>query len=145
MGVQERLTRTVLSAMALALLAGCAAESEADPTLAGMCEGKPSPDDHFLATGYVEVSPGTECPSIEDAELLINECTFFKWKGITCALEEIAYDQVFIDDGDGGYHEDASTTTGTGTTPGQTLMDVCYYEGVFYRNPEHPTCLGPDR
>ncbi len=143
---EDRLRATLVSVMGLALVGagvvGCGpGGGPGDPKLEGMCEGDPAPDDYYLYTGFVTISPGTECPDAADAQLEVNGCTFYEWEEITCGFEEVKRDQVYIDDGYGGHYVDAGNTP-TGYTAGP-VVDVCFYEGVFYQDPNHPTCGRP--
>lgn len=147
-GFDERLARTVAALAGAGLLGGTAACGEGDDTggtedLGALCDGATPPADYYLALGFVTVPPGTACPDPADAQLEVNGCTFYEWQGITCGLDHVATDQVYVNDGYGGHFANSTTaSTGTGTTEGP-VVDVCYYEGVFYQDPDHPTCGRP--
>lgn len=109
--------------------------------LSAVCDGAPPPTDHQVALGFVEVAPGEPCPDAEDAALSVHGCTFLEWREVTCGFDHLAEDQVFVDDGYGGHYADLATVpTGYPTSP---VVDVCWYEGVFYLPPDHPTCGRP--
>lgn len=109
--------------------------------LSGVCDGETPPTDYQLAFGFVEVAPGDPCPDAGVAQLEVNGCTFLEWQNITCGLDHLDEDQVFVDDGYGGHYSDVDDVpTGYPTTP---VVDVCWYQAVFYLPPDHPTCGRP--
>ena len=145
---EDRLSRAVASVLGLALLTSTTAcdgggkdTGVPDRQLEKMCEGEPGPDDFQLSIGFVEVAPGGECPAPEDAAVQSFGCTFLEFQDVTCGLDQKKENQVFIDDGYGGHYTDAGSTP-TGYTAGP-VVDVCYYEAVFYLPPDHPTCGRP--
>lgn len=151
MRFEDRLSGVIVSVMGLALLggaAGCAGDKDGATDsgttpidLSGVCDGETPPEDYQLALGFVEIEPGGTCPEAADAQLSVNGCTFLEWQDITCGFDRVDTNQVFVDDGYGGYYTDAdSVPTGYPTTP---VVDVCYYEAVFYLPPDHPTCGRP--
>ena len=99
-----------------------------------MCDGTTVVTDYLLALGYVTVAPGEPCPAVEDAQLQVDGCTFIEWQGITCALDQRRRPGVRGNDGYGGYYANATTapTSTTYTTVSPDVVDVCYYQGVFY-------------
>lgn len=161
MRFEERLARTVASVLGLALLASggaCGGDKDSDSTatptgststgtpgtatLAAMCTGGIAFEDYFLALGYVEIAPGGDCPDAQVAQLSINSCTFYEWQGITCGFDRVDLDQVWVDDGYGGYHVPQGNTPPSYTDI-RGPMDVCWYEAVWYRDPNAPTCGRP--
>jgi hypothetical protein len=113
-------------------------------TLESLCDGAIPPEDYLVTTGWVEVPPGTACPDAPEAQIQVYGCTFLEWQGVTCAFDEVQLDQVFVDDGYGGRHVDASSvgTTAYGYEVGEPV-DLCLYDAVFYLPPDHPTCGRP--
>ena len=151
MRFEDRLARTARALMGMGIgvgAAGCDGGTDDPPTetgtaFAGVCEGDPLPVDHYLVLGWVTVPPGTACPDAADAQLQVFGCTFFEWQGITCGFERVDPNQVFVDDGYGGYFANATTAPTTTSYTDGVVVDVCYYEGVFYQDPSHPTCGRP--
>ena len=143
---EERLAQTVASVMGLALLGGagtgCAKDGDIDVT--GMCDGEPGPSrDYFLREGFVEVAPGEACPDASDAQLKVHGCDFDEWQGVTCGFVRKDENQVLVDNGYGGYFEnEADAPTGTGLYAVGPVVDVCFYEGVFWDDPSVSTTCG---
>jgi hypothetical protein len=92
--------------------------------------------EYSLETGFVTVAPGDPCPSVADAELQVHDCTFLEWQGITCTFDSTSPDQVLV-------HNDLGSEFSDATTASPDVVDVCYYTGVFYLDPNHPICGRP--
>jgi hypothetical protein len=141
---EERLTRHLATLSALALLGtGCETTD-----LQQMCDGEDGPDaNYFLALGYVTVGVGEDCPAVEDAALKVDPCNSDEWQGVVCGLDHKDENQVRIDDGYGGYWTDAGNTPTGGTSGGYGQViegpsDVCFFEGVFWDDPESDVTCG---
>ena len=149
-GFEERLKLAIVAVLGAAAFGACTdgddggggKDTGATADLAAMCDGAAGPADHQVASGFVQVAPGTPCPDIADANLEVFGCTFLEWQEITCSLERTDTDQVFVQDYYGGHFEDAATAPTTGYAVSDPV-DVCWYEGVFYLDPNHPTCGRP--
>lgn len=154
MTFDDRLARTLLAV--LSFTAGCGGVTSTTPkttgesgdtgtvstgTLAAMCDGATGPEHYLVSTGWVEIEPGGTCPDAAEAAIEVYGCTWLEWQGITCAFDHVETNQVFVDDGYGGYHTDAAKVP-TGYKVGEPV-DLCLYEAVFYLPPDHPTCGRP--
>ena len=141
MTFEEALSRRIAWLVASASL-GCAG-GETGPTdtgdavdLQAMCDGAEGPPDTQVAQGFVTVAPGEDCPPVASAALEVHGCTFLEWQGVTCALDQVDEHQQYVDDGYGGQF----VTVEPGT---EGEVTVCTYSGVFYLDPNHPTCGRP--
>jgi len=154
---EDRLSKTVASVMGLALLSGpgcltgvgtadddTGTDTDVSENLEGMCSGEPAPNaNYFIREGFVEVAPGAECPDAATVALKLHGCDFDEWQDITCDFQRVDRDQVLVDNGYGGYFADAATAPGdTGMYAVGPLTDVCYYEGVFWDDPDVSTTCG---
>jgi len=156
--VTNHLVPALSALTCLALLPGCSTgdgqekshdtatitDSITDLMLEGMCVGEDPPNDaYFLREAYVTVDPGADCPDVDTVQLQVSGCDFDQWQGITCGFLRVVHDQVFINDGYGGYYANASTSDTEASSyfaPGPPV-DICYYEGVFFNDPfVHTTC-----
>lgn len=140
MTFEDRLRRTVV--VVLATMGTACPPGATTPTdLEGLCAGDAPPEDYLVATGWVEIEPGGVCPDAADADIQVYGCTWLEWQDITCGFDHVDTDQVFVNDGYGGFHAN-QTTVPTGYTTGP-VVDVCVYDAVFYLPPDHPTCGRP--
>lgn len=147
MAFEARLRRTLGSILGIAAIGNgvtaCAGgDGDDGPDLSKMCSGGAAPANHQLDFGFVQVEPGSPCPEPADAVLEVNGCTFLEWQDVTCDLDHVDPNQVFVDDGYGGHFANA-TTAATGTYVDPEAVDVCWYEAVFYLPPDHPICGRP--
>jgi hypothetical protein len=152
MRFDDRLRGLIGTVLGMSALAGCdpagsdtgGGTDTSGPDLSGMCDGAAPPTDFQVAQGFVTVDPGTDCPAAEDAEIQVLGCTFLEWQDITCGLSTVEHDQVFVNNGYGGeWRDEATATSGTYVTVDPTVVDVCWYDAVFYLDPDHPTCGRP--
>lgn len=147
MRFEDRLGRAV--ALVCGALVACTGATKTSDSahsgtdLAALCDGAPPPEDHQVSVAFVTVPPGDPCPDPAAAQLEVHGCTFLEWQGITCGFTEVVEDQVLVDDGYGGHFVDVGSTGSYTTGQVSDPVDVCYYEGVFYLPPDHPTCGRP--
>ncbi len=157
MRFEDRLTALIAS-FTLITSTGCVGGGDSDTTtttkdsgttdsstppldLEAICDGGAAPEGYSVYTGFVEVAVGEACPEVADAQIQAHGCTFQEWQGVTCVFVRKDSNQVYVDDGYGGYYTSADDVpTGYPTEP---VVDVCYFDGVFYQDPNHPTCGRP--
>ncbi|MCB9699340.1 MAG: ferritin-like domain-containing protein [Alphaproteobacteria bacterium] len=149
MSFEDRLTRTLLSVLGATAM-GCVGatdgttDSATTDALEAMCDGGPPPAEGYnVREGFVEVALGADCPPADQAELSYYGCSHTTWQGIVCAEPRKEENMVFVDDGYGGHHASATTVT-TATTGVSEPLDLCWYEGVFFTDPDPTyTCGRP--
>ncbi|MCA9490669.1 MAG: hypothetical protein KC621_12145, partial [Myxococcales bacterium] len=156
MSFEERLSRTLVSILGVTALHGCLATTSDDSTttehsgtnitsaLQAMCDGGAAPENGYeVHEGFVEVALGADCPAMEDAQLHYYGCTHSTWQGIVCGEPRKEENMVFVNDGYGGYHTTATAAPSYSTGVSDPI-DVCWYEGVFFTDPDPTyTCGRP--